>query len=98
MSTCDSASRLISFGMPSGEGACDCAGGCRVLDFANTSRNTNPSEESWGVTVSVMPVLICSVAACDEPATPAAPVLMTVPVLGSLTRRISRLSILAAGC
>src|SRR5690242_4716906 len=43
-----------------------------------------------------MPVLIFSVAELAEPAAPPVPVLMTVPVDGSFTRRIVRLWIVAA--
>ena len=43
------------------------------------------------MTTSVMPVLIFSVAVLADPAAPPVPVLMTVPVEGSLTRRIVRL-------
>ena len=58
--------------------------------------STKPSCETCGVTTSVMPVLIFSVAVLAEPAAPPVPVLMTVPVEGSLTRRIVRLWIVAA--
>ena len=69
--------------------------GASVLDFANTSRKTKPSDDTCGVTVSVMPVLIFSVALCAVPAAPPAPVEITVPVLGSRTRRMRKLSIVA---
>src|SRR5262245_32386516 len=58
--------------------------------------STKPSEEICGVTTSVMPVLIFSVAVLAEPAAPPVPVLITVPVDGSLTRRIVKLWIVAA--
>jgi len=53
--------------------------------------STKPSWDTCGVTTSVMPVLIFSVAVLADPAAPPVPVLMTVPVEGSLTRRIVRL-------
>src|SRR2546428_3692179 len=57
---------------------------------------TAPAGAPGGVTPGVMPVLIFPVAVLAAPGAPPVPVLMTVPVEGSLTRRIVRLWIVAA--
>src|SRR5579885_2561314 len=91
ISTFEFACRLTSAGMLST--VCVKSG---WLDFAKIFISTKPSEDICGVTTSVMPVLIFSVATVAPPATPPAPVFTTVPVEGSFTRRIVRLSIVAA--
>src|SRR4029450_7843236 len=57
--------------------------------------STKPSDEICGMTTRVMPVLIFSVAVFAVSAAPPVPVLMPVPVDGSLTRRIVKLWIVA---
>src|SRR5262249_3385791 len=58
--------------------------------------NTKPSDDTCGRTTSATPGSIFSVVVFAVSAAPPVPVLLTVPVDGSLTRRIVKLWIVAA--